>query len=144
MPLTQRSATTDKMSVTPVLLIGFAVGASLFDLKYRRVPNSYVVAGLAAGLGGWFGGWSHWSMTGMAVALICCILGNLRQGDLKASTVMGGFLDPLTMGITFIIGYFAAVICLVLYDRDWIVDDVRLWPFVPFISVPACGMVWLT
>ena len=130
------------MSVTVVLLTGFAVGASILDFKHRRVMNEYVLAGLAIGMGSWLMGWSHWSLAGMGVALVCCLLGNLRQGDLKVSTILGGFLDPLTMLITFVLGYFAAIVCLILYDRDWIVDDVRRWPFVPFIAVPACVMVW--
>lgn len=86
-----------------VVLIGLLVGASIFDLLLRRVPNTLTLVGSTAALLLVLTGFSEITLTqaltggliGLGLFLIPYALGQMGAGDVKLFGMCGLFLGPI-------------------------------------------------
>ena len=107
-------------TLNTLALSAFAVAASYYDLRYRRVPNPLVLAFLAGGCAlAATGGWSavghglRGMLLGMVVLLPAFLLRMVGGGDVKSLAVIGLFVGPTLLWPAFILGASAAGIAAV-------------------------------
>lgn len=108
-----------------LLLVHLTGAAVYYDLRYKRIPNGFIVTGL---LLGFFYQVSHFQWRGLinygaGVVLPVLILGILfyfrmmGAGDIKLLSVIGGFLGPKSglrcILYTFLFGSVLSVILLI-------------------------------
>jgi|SRR5580658_1848677 prepilin peptidase CpaA len=121
------------MSFPPVvfqtILLLLVVIAAVYDIRFRRIPNWLVLAGLALGVGlntflsGWLGLRS--SLLGMVVAFLIYfplyLLRGMGAGDVKLMAAIGAIVGPANWFGIFIIsalaGGIAAAILLLARGR---------------------------
>ena len=89
--------------VTTVAVLVLALGASVWDLTRRRIPNgltvgaSLVALAMHGALSGWSGvlhsgaGWA----TGLAIFIPLYALGGMGAGDVKLLAAFGAWLGPM-------------------------------------------------
>jgi prepilin peptidase CpaA len=111
----------DQLVTNLALLIPLAVFITFYDVKYRRIPNIWVLFALISGLvkntilGGWNGMLS--SLKGCALALglmlILHIFGALGAGDVKLFAAIGAIVGVHLVLPTFVIVVFTGVLLAV-------------------------------
>ena len=101
------------MSVAPVqiFLIPLAIIIAYYDVRYRRIPNPFVLATLVTGLtlnfavGGWQGGLN--SIGGCLLAFVLMfmlhVFGAMGAGDVKLFDAIGSILGAQLVLPTFIV-----------------------------------------
>jgi len=138
-------------SVRSILFYAGLIAGALFDLKYRRIPNFYVVlfflaglvvCGLGAGVGGVLQG-----LTGAGVGLLLLLgpfaMGLVGGGDVKFLAAMGVWLglDATVMaaGVGFVFG--GGFVVLLLLGRPGLRREVsqNLWGAFLAQSLPKIG-----
>jgi prepilin peptidase CpaA len=114
---------------TEFLLISLVTLAALTDLRWRRIPNLLVGAGLLAaliaqGLLPEGAGWSSWllgMLTGFALFLPLYLLRGMAAGDVKLMAAVGAFVGPLAAFqialATFVIGGVMALAFMICKGR---------------------------
>jgi prepilin peptidase CpaA len=83
-----------------LLLLVLVVVAAVFDLRFRRIPNWLVLAGLAVSLGhhtlskygGGFSAWGWGLAVGLGLFLPLYMLRAMGAGDVKLMATVGSFL----------------------------------------------------
>jgi len=78
------------------------LAAAVFDLRYRRIPNWLVLAGLLAGLAvnTWLAGWSGLRLSGLGIGLAFLVyiplyaLRAMGAGDAKLMAAVGALTGP--------------------------------------------------
>lgn len=116
-----------------LLLLHLAGAAVYYDLRYQRIPNRLIVAGLFLGLlyqidhSRWMGliEYSAGVVLPVAVLFILLYFRMMGAGDIKLLSVIGGFLGPMNglrcIIYTFLFGSIIAVVLLIkrrnLYSR---------------------------
>ncbi|NPV58514.1 MAG: prepilin peptidase [Actinobacteria bacterium] len=102
-------------TLNTLALSAFAMAASYYDLRYRRVPNPLVLAFLASGCAlAATGGWSamrhglRGMLLGLLVLLPAFLLRMVGGGDVKSLAVIGLFAGPTLLWPAFILGASAA------------------------------------
>lgn len=112
-------------NVIMALLIPLAIIITYYDVRYRRIPNSFVLATLASGLavntifGGLHGLYA--SLGGCALAFIMMLMlhvfGAMGAGDVKLfaaiGAVTGAHMVPTTFLIVVLTGGLLAVVSMV-------------------------------
>jgi prepilin peptidase CpaA len=126
------------------ILLGILVGiAAIYDIRYRRIPNWLVLAGIVAGLS-WNGIWSGGAGFGRAAAGLglgfalyfpLYLIRGRRAGDVKLLAAVGAITGPgncfWVFLLTAILGGAIALIIVMLHKRTshtffnigWIVRD---------------------
>lgn len=138
------------MGTNPQFLVCLLLGvvASVEDLRRRRISNSTVLAGAAAGLiiqvwqRGWVpgpGAWLGGTAVGLAVFLVFFLAGGMGGGDVKLMAAFGACLGPAQVLraalLTAIVG--ALIACGFLF-WNWIREHgVQLWAAAPASLAPA-------
>ena len=97
--------------VIAALLVPLAVIISYYDVRYRRIPNAFVLATLASGLiintvyGGWQG--TLGSLAGCAIAFMLMfmlhIFGAMGAGDVKLFAAVGSLTGAHLVLPTFLV-----------------------------------------
>jgi len=100
-----------QLEVCVALLVPLAVVIGYYDVRYRRIPNVYVLATLICGLvmnaitGGWRGALS--SLTGAVFAfclmMILHVFGALGAGDVKLFASIGAVIGMNMVLPTFVV-----------------------------------------
>jgi len=96
---------------TCALLIPLAAVITYYDVRYRRIPNLFVLATLLSGLtlNAFFGGWAGLgaSVAGCALALglmlLLHVLGAMGAGDVKLFAAIGSVLGVHLVLPTFLV-----------------------------------------
>ena len=120
------------------LLVPLAVLITYYDARYRRIPNAFVLATLAAGLavntvsGGWQGAWS--SAGGCLLAFVLMfmlhVFGAMGAGDVKLFAAIGSVVGaPLVVPTFLTVVLTGGVLALVTMVRGGIVKE-TLWRVV--------------
>ena len=135
---------TDILSV--VVLLGYAIVASLHDIRYRKIPTWFSVIYAVFAIIGWWQGMLYWSWYGAAMGLLLALVAKIAGGDLKLVIVLGGLSGPLIISIACGSAFIVALTILIADRRRWLPYSwrVALWPMGPFIAGPVCAMVLLT
>ncbi|MGI5879193.1 MAG: A24 family peptidase [Syntrophomonadaceae bacterium] len=118
------------MSINIILVI-LCLIAAVYDVRWRRIPNLLVLAGIIIGLfyHGLQGGGLLWlSLQGMglgiALLLIPFILGGMGAGDVKLLGMIGAIMGPVFVVNTFLWsalwGGGMALVYLALDGRLWL------------------------
>jgi prepilin peptidase CpaA len=97
--------------VIAVLLVPLAIIITYYDVRYRRIPNAFVLATLLSGLivntiyGGWNGTLA--SLGGCAIAFILMfilhVFGAMGAGDVKLFAAVGSLIGTQLVLPTFLI-----------------------------------------
>jgi prepilin peptidase CpaA len=102
-----------QLGVCVALLVPLAVVIGYYDVRYRRIPNGYVLVTLVCGLvantimGGWRGALSSLAGAGIAfcLMLILHLFGALGAGDVKLFASIGAVI-----GMKMVLPAFAFVV----------------------------------
>ncbi|MBB5370262.1 MULTISPECIES: prepilin peptidase [unclassified Janthinobacterium] len=128
-----------------LLLLLFVTAAAVSDLARRKIPNGWVLAGIATALVlqlwlsperlplAWLGGMA----TGFFLFLPLYVLRGMAAGDVKLMTMVGAFAGPwpamLICFTTFLFGGVMAVV-MILWQGSWrgCLRNMRqlLWPMI--------------
>mgnify|MGYP001767611129 CR=1 FL=1 len=110
-------------SLTYIALLTLVISASLFDLKYKRIPNPLTLSGAILGLA--INGLTLWpdgilqSLLGFAIGfslfLPGYLLGMTGGGDLKLMAAVGSLLGPKLAFLAFVLYILAALIWVLVY-----------------------------
>ena len=122
-------------TVSYALLVPLAALITYYDSRYRRIPNAFVLATLAAGLavntvfGGWHGAWS--SAGGCLLAFVLMfmlhVFGAMGAGDVKLFAAIGSVVGaPLVVPTFLTVVLTGGVLALVTMVRGGIVKE-TLW-----------------
>jgi prepilin peptidase CpaA len=115
--------------VIQVLLVLLVLAAAVFDLRYRRIPNWLVLAGLLAGLAGnaLLAGWSGLRLAGLGIGLAFLIyiplyaIRAMGAGDAKLMAAVGALAGPgpwlLIFFATALVGGLLAIVFVVSKGR---------------------------
>lgn len=87
-------------------LLAWALAVSVWDVRYRRIPNLWLLAALAPGVAmflfgdrGWLGQGFAASVSGLSIAFLLLFPGFLLKtmggGDVKFAACCGWFVGPL-------------------------------------------------
>lgn len=143
--------------VSTILLVPLAALIAYYDVRYRRIPNAFVLATLSSGLGmnailnGWHGVYS--SIAGCAFAFglmfMLHVFGAMGAGDVKLFAAIGAvtgvqlvlptfFVVILTGGFLAIVSIIRAGIVITTMQRvlQILVGLLPGWP-MPKFAVPA-------
>lgn len=134
---------TDILSVEGWLAVGVVVSAAVADVIRRKVPDWLLVGWLLVGVVGWAYDRVELSAGGFLAGLAIALMGGLRRGDLKAAMVLGLFMSGVGLCVSFILAFLALVSLLVLREAHVVRFRPLESPFMPFLAVPVCVMVWL-
>ena len=93
------------------LLIPLAAIITYYDVRYLRIPNSFVLATLVSGLivntllGGWAGAWASLSGCAFAFALMLMlhVFGAMGAGDVKLFAAIGALVGAGMVLPTFLV-----------------------------------------
>lgn len=114
---------TEILGPLQVSLIVLVLAASVYDLRYRQIPNWLTAAGLMAGFGfqAIFRGWTGLRQAALGSALafgIYLILFALRAlggGDLKLMTAIGAIVGPLNWLVIFVTSSIINLVLVILF-----------------------------
>lgn len=106
-----------------LVLFVFCALATLYDLRFRRIPNTLTVSGLLLGLSAatWYGGWTGLTnsalgfLAGFALLLPGFMLRMTGGGDLKLLAAVGSFLGPSLTLVAFLLYILGGLVLAVLY-----------------------------
>lgn len=128
-----------------LLLLLFVTAAAVSDLARRKIPNAWVLAGIATALGLqlWLSpqrlplDWLAGMATGFFLFLPLYVLRGMAAGDVKLMLMVGAFAGPwpaLLIGFTtFVCGGVMAV-SMILWQGSWrdCLRNMRqlLWPMI--------------
>src|ERR1041384_87880 len=97
--------------VVAALLVPLAVIITYYDVRYRRIPNAFVIATLASGIiintiyGGWQG--ALMSLGGCAIAFMLMfvlhVFGAMGAGDVKLFAAVGSLVGTHLVLPTFVV-----------------------------------------
>lgn len=110
-------------AVFQILLVSLVLIASVYDIRFRRIPNWLVLSGLALGvglntiLGGWLGARS--SLLGFAIAFLVYfplyLLRGMGAGDVKLMAAVGSIVGAANwFGIFIITALLGGVVAVIL------------------------------
>ena len=134
-------------------LLGGGLVAAVYDLRERRVPNTVIVALLAAwplfGIGqpgGWWAeGVAGFMLVGLPLLALALTAG-LGMGDVKLGAVMGLYLGPgrglLAVAAGTVAGGLVHALLVLLGRRTWAGRGSEV-PFAPFLTLGALGATFL-
>jgi prepilin peptidase CpaA len=96
--------------VNIILLLPLAIIIGYYDVRYRRIPNAFVLATLAGGLAinGIFAGWNgiYASLAGCALAFVLMFMlhlfGAMGAGDVKLFAAIGAVIGSGLVLPTFV------------------------------------------
>jgi Flp pilus assembly protein protease CpaA len=98
-------------TVRLIFLWIFALAVIYFDLRYRRVPNRFILGTAAAGLAlSTTGGWSacRTALCGMVLGIVLLypafLVGIVGGGDVKTLAVIGIATGPELLWVSFLCG----------------------------------------
>jgi len=120
---------------TVALLLALVVGAAVYDIRYRRIPNWLNLSGFLLGLAlNTFQYWNYWldalnvgpgwlySLTGFAVAFVIYIalraIHAVGAGDVKLMGALGAWLGAsVIFGVAFYTSLAGGILALVLIAK---------------------------
>ena len=100
-----------EMNVNIAFLVPVAVIIAYYDMRYRRIPNAFVLATLAGGLaintifGGWHGAYESLGCCALAFVLMFMlhIFGAMGAGDVKLFAAIGAVTGAPLVLPTFVV-----------------------------------------
>jgi prepilin peptidase CpaA len=135
---------TPSLDLTGEILLGMLVGVTaVYDIRFRRIPNWLMLAGIATGFasnalsGGW-SGFGH-AAAGLGLGFILYfplyLIRGRRAGDVKLLAAVGGIAGPVNclwiFVLTAILGGVIVLVVIMIHKRTahtffnlaWIVRD---------------------
>lgn len=125
-------------------LVALLMLAAASDVTCRRIPNLFVLIGLAAGLLGQYllsgslAQAGYGALAGLALFMPFYAMGGMAAGDVKLMAVVGSFLGPLgavwAAAMTLIAGSLIGILILLwrgqffkLVQRYWVMASLRAY-----------------
>jgi hypothetical protein len=120
--------------------LGLCVIASALDYRLRSIPRALPILG--AILAGLFVSNLVDLVAGVVIGVGTGVVADLPHGDQAMGGMLGAWLGAEGIIVTWILALLLGHVLWVLWDERMI-DWPGEWPFIPFLTVPACVIVLL-
>lgn len=118
------------------VFLGLAALFTFLDWRWRAIPRVLPIVG--AVLAGFL---VPFSPLGAALGVLAGVLADLPSGDLGYGGMLGAWLGVEGTIVVWTAALISAHVVWMLWEdgiiRAWPGD----WPFIPFLTVPACAIV---
>lgn len=127
------------MSVPALLTFLALLGLmTVFDVRYRMVPVLFFGFGIGLAVG----------MIPLTLSVIGAVVGygvgllaDLPWGDRFAGVLLGLWLGWESVLFIWFAALLAGLLTWLLWEDGFIADFPGDWPFIPYLTVPACAIV---